>query len=63
MRRSALLVVLLLPLESTALAQTHPNLERGLAVGKAYQIGDVLESSANYRGQWFASGANAALSA
>ncbi len=41
MRRRALLLGLLLLLTSSLLAQTHPNLERGLAVGKAYQVGDV----------------------
>ena len=42
MRRKAL-SILAVPalLTGSLLAQTHPNLERGMNVGKAYQVGDV----------------------
>lgn len=49
--RHKLLAFLAIPtvLAGATLAQTHPNLERGLSVGKAYQIGDV-ESVNLYNG-------------
>ena len=42
MRRPTLLLLTLFSLVATWLvAQTHPNLERGMNIGKSYQIGDI----------------------